>query len=316
MSTQLIGFSIGGTSKRFVVATPSMIWPETLTMAVLFNTLHGTETSSTQTCGGISREQILLLRFRRTMSFTVSSFCLGNLLLCCASGLLLFLDFLPSYLFTALSELFTTICWIVPNNAKVNQLFGISHGLAIGILTFDWGQIVFNGSPFPIPWWAAANVVITIAFFYWFVVPHSLCKTTLFAPFAFLVYLRYRFLQYTNVWYSAYLPLLSSDTFDNTGKQYNVSQIINPDSSFNLQAYKAYSPIFLSASFTISYGLAFATITATHTHTFLYYGKYIWSHARRPLSEQPDIHARLMSVYKEVPHWWYLTVFGLRHYFY
>jgi hypothetical protein len=127
----------------------------------------------------------------------------------------------------------------------------------------------------------------------------------------------YRFLQYTNVCYSAYLPLLSSDTFDNTGKQYNVSQIINSDSSFNLQAYNAYSPIFLSASLAVTYGLLFATITATLTHTILYYGKYIvWIHAHRPLSQQRDIHARLMSVYKEVPDWWYLTIFGLRHHFY
>jgi hypothetical protein len=103
---------------------------------------------------------------------------------------------------------------------------------------------------------------------------------------------------------------MSLDAFDNTGKQYNVSQIINSDSSFNLQAYKAYSPIFVPAYVAIAYGLAFATITATFTHTFLYYSKYIWTHARRPLSEQGDIHARLMSVYKEVPDWWYLMIFG------
>jgi hypothetical protein len=109
--------------------------------------------------------------------------------------------------------------------------------------------------------------------------------------------------------------LVSSHTFDNTGKQYNVSQIINSDSSLNLQAYKAYSPIFLSASFAITYGLSFAAITATLTHTFLYYREFIWTYIRRPLSKKPDIHARLMSVYKEVPDWWYLTIFGLRHLF-
>ena len=111
---------------------------------------------------------------------------------------------------------------------------------------------------------------------------------------------------------------MSSHSFDNTGKQYNVSQIINSDSSFNLQAYKAYSPIFLSASLAITYGLSFATITATLTHNFLYYRKYIWAHvnARRPPSGQPDIHARLMSVYKEVPDLWYLAIFRLRHLFF
>jgi OPT oligopeptide transporter protein len=116
---------------------------------------------------------------------------------------------LPSYLFTALSS-FSWVCWIAPNNAKVNQLFGVTHGLAMGILTFDWGQIAFTGSPFPTPWWAAANVGITVAFFYWFLVPILYVRPPCFAPFPFLVYLSIVFLQYTNVWYSAYLPLVSS----------------------------------------------------------------------------------------------------------
>jgi hypothetical protein len=60
----------------------------------------------------------------------------------------------------------------------------------------------------------------------------------------------------------------------------------------------------------MAYGLLFASITATLTHTFLYFRRHIVVHARRSLSEQPDIHARLMSVYKEVPDWWYLTILG------
>ena len=145
--------------------------------------------------------------------------------------------------------------------------------------------------------------------------PHSLCETTLFCSFRVYCLSGYRFFQYTNVWYSAYLPLVSSHSFDNTGVEYNVTRIINADSSFNLQAYKAYSPLFLSASFAMAYGLSFASITATLTHTYLYYRKQIWTQARRSLSEQPDIHARLMSVYKEVPDWWYLTIFGSFHIF-
>src|SRR6266702_2650180 len=103
--------------------------------------------------------------------------------------------------------------------------------------------------------------------------------------------------------------MVSSHSFDNRGKSYNVSRIINDDASFNLEAYQAYSPLFISASFAMSYGLSFASITATLTHIFLYYRKQIWTQARRSLSEQPDIHARLMSVYKEVPDWWYISIF-------
>lgn len=32
--------------------------------------------------------------------------------------------------------------------------------------------------------------------------------------------------------------------------------------------------------------------------------------ARRSLAEQPDIHARLMSKYPQVPDWWYLCIFA------
>lgn len=46
-------------------------------------------------------------------------------------------------------------------------------------------------------------------------------------------------------------------------------------------------------------------------HAFLYYRKQIWVQSRRALSEQPDIHARLMSKYKQVPEWWYAVVFAV-----
>jgi hypothetical protein len=55
MSTQLIGFSIGGIFERFLVAPPSMIWPGTLVEAALFNTLHSQETWGTHSHDGIPR---------------------------------------------------------------------------------------------------------------------------------------------------------------------------------------------------------------------------------------------------------------------
>ncbi|KAF8261430.1 OPT oligopeptide transporter [Lactarius quietus] len=262
MSTQLIGYSIGGICKRFLVDPPSMIWPDNLVFTALFNTMHSIETSGTRGLGGISR--------RRFFTYVFIGY--------------FFYNFLPSYLFTALSS-FSWVCWIAPNNVKLNQLFGVTHGLAMGVLTFDWGQITaFTGSPLPTPWWAAANNGIAIVFFAWFLVP---------------------ILYYTNTWYSAFLPVVSSQTFDNTGSLYNVSQIINDDATFNIDAYKAYSPVFLSVTFAIFYCLSFAAITSTITHTLIYNRKRIWNRAR----QQPDIHACLMSVYKEVPDWWYLIIF-------
>lgn len=45
------------------------------------------------------------------------------------------------------------------------------------------------------------------------------------------------------------------------------------------------------------------------SYTSLFFRKQIWTQARRAMSEQPDIHARLMSVYPQVPEWWYAVIF-------
>ena len=63
MSTQLIGFSIGGACRRFLVVPPSMIWPANLATAALFNTLHAQETSGTLAHGGTSRRRFFFYVF-------------------------------------------------------------------------------------------------------------------------------------------------------------------------------------------------------------------------------------------------------------
>ena len=265
MSTQLIGFSIGGVARRFLVQPPSMIWPANLVTCALFNTLHAQQYAGIGNRGGINRERFFVYCF-------IGSF---------------IWYFFPGYIFTALSW-FSWVCWIKPDNIPLNQMFGYQHGMGMSLITFDWSQIAYIGSPLATPWWAEANVAAGFVFFFWFLTP---------------------VLYYTNTWEAKYMPISSRGSFDNTGSRYNVTAIINSDASLNVTAYKAYSPLFLSTTFAISYGLSFASITATLTHAFLYYRKQIWVQTRRSMSEQPDIHARLMSKYHQVPEWWYAIVF-------
>ena len=68
MSTQLIGFSLGGICKRFLVTPPSMIWPANLVAATLFNTLHGRQTAGSEARGGISRERFFLVSTQPLLS--------------------------------------------------------------------------------------------------------------------------------------------------------------------------------------------------------------------------------------------------------
>ncbi|OJT15535.1 Sexual differentiation process protein isp4 [Trametes pubescens] len=261
MSTQLIGFSVGGLARRLLVAPASMIWPNTLVLCALFNTLHSQSYTGIGTHSGLSRERFFAFAFLSAALWYI----------------------VPGYLFQALS-VFTWVCWISPNNIKVNALFGYRSGMGFSLLSFDWNQIAFIGSPLSTPWWAEANVIAGFLIFYWFLAP--------------VIY-------FTNTWHSQYMPISALGPFDNTGKPYNLTRILNPDSTFNHEAYKAYSPLFLSATFAISYGLAFASITATIVHAVLYFRKPIMVHLYRSLAEQPDVHAQLMAKYPQVPEWWY-----------
>lgn len=111
MATQLIGFSIGGIMRRFLVSPASMsmscmqcscnelltfdwhsVWPADLVYCALFNTLHQAQYAGIGTRGGISRERFFAYA------------CAGSF----------FWYFLPGYLFTALSY-FSWVCWIAPN---------------------------------------------------------------------------------------------------------------------------------------------------------------------------------------------------------
>ncbi|KAJ3576811.1 hypothetical protein NP233_g147 [Leucocoprinus birnbaumii] len=265
MSTQLIGFSIGGIARRFLVAPPSMIWPNTLVSCALFNTLHSQSYAGIGRQEGISRERFFTYALTAAVVWYI----------------------VPGYLFEALS-FFTWVCWIAPDNIKLNQIFGYKSGLGFSLLTFDWNQIAFTGSPLATPWWAEANVMIGFFVFFWFLTP---------------------VLYYSNVWDSQNMPIVSSDAYDNRGLKYNVTLIIDSNATLNLEAYKAYSPLYLPMAFAMSYGLSFLSITATISHAIIHFWKPIRLQFNRSLREQPDIHAQLMSRYPQVPEWYYACIF-------
>ncbi|KAG8220677.1 OPT oligopeptide transporter protein-domain-containing protein [Butyriboletus roseoflavus] len=247
VSTQLIGFSAGGIARRFLVVPASMIWPTTLVSCALFNTLHSQQYAGSGRLGGISRERFFLYAFAASYTWY----------------------FVPGYLFQGLSY-FSWVTWIWPENAVIAQLFGYIHGMGMSVLTFDWSQIAYIGSPLATPWWAAANILFGFVVFYWIVTP---------------------ILYFTNTWMSLYMPIQSRQVFDNTMHPYNVTRILTPQVTLDMNAYKSYSPVFMS--------LSFATITATLVHTFLHFRKQIIRQSQRSLREEPDIHARLMTVYPQ-----------------
>ncbi|GAA6024567.1 hypothetical protein JCM11491_002702 [Sporobolomyces phaffii] len=261
LTSQMIGFGTAGLCRRFLVWPAGMIWPQNLVFATLLNTLHAEDDDEG---GGPSRFKFFVWVFCGAFAWY----------------------WLPGFLFTALSA-FSWVCWIAPDNVVVNQLFGVSSGLGMGLLTFDWSQIAYIGSPLVVPWWAEVNVFCGFALAFWVIAP---------------------IMYYSNVWDSAYLPMSTSQVFDRFGSPYNTSVVVDPTSlSLNETAYQAYSPLYLPITYATVYGLAFMLSTAVIVHTVLYHGRSVWQQLRRARTEEHDVHMKLMRSYPEVPDWWYLA---------
>ncbi|EPS31607.1 Sexual differentiation process protein isp4 [Penicillium oxalicum] len=194
----------------------------------------------------------------------------------------------PGYIAPFLS-VFAWVTWIKPQSPVVNQLFGGWTGLSMLPMTFDWTQISgFNFSPLIAPWYAMANTLIGMVVWFWIVTPA---------------------LHYSGLYYFKYLPISDSRSYDNTAHTYNVSRILTPEFTFDLAKYKEYSPLFLSTTFAISYGLSFAGIVAVIVHTVLFHGSDLWARFRAVNAvEDEDVHSRLMSRFKPVPVWWYAAI--------
>ncbi|KAI1432012.1 OPT-domain-containing protein [Xylaria sp. CBS 124048] len=232
--------------------------------------------------------------------------------------------FLPGLLVPALSY-FNVITWFAPDNVVVANLFGVVSGLGLFPITFDWAQVAYIGSPLLTPFWASMNVIGGLIIVMWVI-----------APIAY----------YCNLFYSSYMPILSSSVFDNTGHVYDVGRILTADFLFDKVAYSKYSRVYLPITYVLSYGLQFAGLASLLTHTACWHGKDIWTQWKLSLKEvgdenkpayQPivsvghgmasvgrdgsitmansnsedlfnreDVHNRLMKRYKDAPIYWYL----------
>ncbi|KAG5927758.1 hypothetical protein E4U42_001805 [Claviceps africana] len=144
---------------------------------------------------------------------------------------------LPDFIFPALS-MFAWMTWIAPNNFNVNTITGSLSGMGYNpISSFDWNTLSTYTAPLSYPFFVTLQQYIG----------------------TFLGGLIIIAFYYSNVKWTAYLPINSSGIFDNTGNPYNISKVINPGSGImNEDAYKAYSPAFYSAANLLAYGCFFA----------------------------------------------------------
>lgn len=161
----------------------------------------------------------------------------------------------PGYLFPSLSAI-SVACFIWKKSILAQQLGSGLHGLGIGSFALDWNAVVsFLGNPIAAPGFAIINVLVGFFLFAYIIIPAA---------------------YYSNIFEAKKFPFFSSNNFDSTGQKYNISRVLMKNEfALDAEAYSNYSKLYLSSFFAFSYGLSFATLTATFSHAFIFYGKYV-----------------------------------------
>ncbi|CCE77999.1 Piso0_000609 [Millerozyma farinosa CBS 7064] len=203
----------------------------------------------------------------------------------------------PGYLFTALST-FNWLTWIKPDNFNLATITGGSSGLGFNpIPTFDWNVINAVVYPLVYPFFNVLNNFAG-AIIGFFVIAG--------------VY-------YTNMYWSAYLPVNSSGTFNNKGESYEISEILNDQGVLDEKKYQEYGPPFYTAANLVLYGSFFASYPFTIFYTIttnwsdIVFAmkslvKALMDFKRSSSFGYDDAHCRMMRRYKEVPEWVFLLI--------
>lgn len=259
VSSQAMGLGMAGITRRFLVWPSSMIWPSTLITSAVVHSLHnhqGADPAATNSWK-IGRYRFFLIVAGATFAW----------------------EWMPQVIAPFL-QYFSFITWIAPNNVLLNQLFGISSGLGLLPISFDWNNVSsYFHSPLQFPTFTLFNMGIGVL----------ICTIGAAC------------LGFAGPDYYRYLPIHANKNWDRYAKPYNTSRVLNADSTLNVTAYKDYSPLLLSPNLALCYSLEFAVLTATITHIVLFYGVDVWRRTCNSKYDEPDIHFKLMRRYREAP---------------
>jgi hypothetical protein len=241
---QILGFGVAGLCHPWLVEPAAIIWPGVLGNCALLNSLHS-RANAVANGWQISRLKFFMI----VMACAFTWYWLpGGLFVAlsyftwiCWVGMPLL--YLWPVLMAVCCRLRPTTSWSIKYSECKPVWVGLevlSHSLATLTLhsglfpvTFDWSQIAYNTNPLLSPSWAAINVFAGFAFFFWsmqiglaylklesdtlqlsfpvYIIP-ILVKSSPYLP------LRQEILLTCYLGYTAFLPMMTADVYDNTGK--------------------------------------------------------------------------------------------------
>ncbi|KAK9489321.1 OPT oligopeptide transporter protein-domain-containing protein [Lipomyces doorenjongii] len=274
LAAGFVGLGLAGILRRWVVYPQKSVWPTVLPTIALSRALLVSEKKTSANGWTMSRYRFFFICFWTMFVYF----------------------WIPDYLFSALST-FNWMTWISPKNFKLAVITGSVLGLGFNpITTFDWSVASYS-NPLVVPIFATLN-----GYAGQFIG-------------AFIVLALY----WTNYKWAAYLPINSNQLYDRFGVKFNVSKVLT-NKLFDEEKYSAYSPPYMSAGNMVYLGSSFLIYTLTFTYVlitewrvlkdaFLGFFKSLKNRKLSTYAMHSDPMSRMMARYKEVPDWWFLSIF-------
>ena len=206
---------------------------------------------------------------------------------------------IPNELFLAIRN-FNWITWIAPRNFKLAVVTGGFGGLGfnpISSLDPSTFGLLGGGQGLTAPFFAQLQQYIL----------RILGGVIILA------------LYFSNSMWGGYLPINSNGVFDNKGRSYNYTRVINEDNTVNIPNYLEYGPPYYTTSNLFVTGGNFVYYTFSILYVLVKYrqaikkcfvGMVVNTWKRRSIySGFNDGAVKMMRNYPEVPEWWYGLLF-------
>lgn len=272
-----LGMAFAAICRNLLLYEPSNIWPQALMQTTLFETFRKTSSASK-----LARRQM-------------------RVFFLCLFGMTLW-QLLPEYVFPFVSSL-AFLCWVAPGNEVANFIGSGLGGMGFLNLSLDWSNINWHGSSILLtPWWT---------------------QVVLFSAFAINCWVLLPWAKWGNL--SSYKEgLMSNYLLTANGSQYPLSSVLTPDFQINETAYKEYGPIYWGAQVEWATFFDYARLPSAFTWIMLFGFTSLAQNWKRLIAsfnpknrqkgetinhQYPDRLNVLQRNYKEVPVWWYVTLF-------
>ncbi|KAF9432101.1 hypothetical protein BGZ76_011258 [Entomortierella beljakovae] len=183
---------------------------------------------------------------------------------------------------------FDWVCWINPFNMDIWAIFSSIYGGGVLTLSFDWSSI--GGATMYYPLAAQLCIYGGIILNYWIILPIMWLNDILGTK--------------TNG------RPLTSRLFYEDGTRFDIKTVLNDDYTVNEEKYNAGQQANMAPLYALGFMYNFVSLAACCAHVFFYHRKTLWSAWKGATEEKDeDIHTKMMKVYPEVPHSWYLAFY-------